>query len=298
MGLKGKIKIVVILGPTSSGKSLLAVQLAKRFGGEIISADSRQIYKGMDLGSGKITKKEMDGIPHHLLSIANPKRNFSAAQYQKMAEKIIIEINQRGHLPIICGGSAFYLQSLTEGLVLPKIRPDWKLRHSLQKKNPEELYKILQKIDPRRASQIEGKNLRRLVRAIEIIFKSKKVVPPLKKRGKFNFIKIALKIKKESLHQRVQKRILERIKKGMIKETKTLKEKGLSWKRIESFGLEYRWTAQYLQKKITKSQMITAIYNDTIKLIKKQMVWFKKDKKIHWLKNYRPAITLVKKFLN
>jgi len=295
MGIKRKI--IVILGPTSSGKSSLAVKLAKKFCGEIISADSRQVYKGMDIGSGKITKDEMMGIPHYLLDIASPKRNFSVGRYQRMTEKAILDITKRGKVPILCGGTAFYLKVITEGIILPKTKPDWKLRKELEKKDVKELYQILKKLDPRRAGSIEKDNPRRLIRAIEIVTKSKKAVPVIKKESRFVSLKLGIETEQEKLNRAIKKRLIKRLEKGMIEETKRLKESGISWKRLDDFGLEYRWIARYLQKKIPYNQMVESLYKDIVKFSKKQMAWFKKDDEIEWIKRYREAVPLVKHFL-
>lgn len=185
-------KLIVILGPTASGKSELAIKLAKKlapyqtegsgagFNGEIVSADSRQIYKEMDIGTGKITKKEMKSIPHYLLDVASPKRRFTVVQYRKLALKAINKIFEKGKVPILCGGTGFYIQAVVDGVVIPEVPPDWELRKKLEKKSVDELYKILKKLDPQRAKTIEKKNPRRLIRAIEIVLKTKKPVPPLK----------------------------------------------------------------------------------------------------------------------
>lgn len=163
-----KKQVLVIVGPTASGKSALAVRLAKRFDGEIISADSRQVYRGLDIGSGKITEKEKGGIPHHLLDIVSPKRVFTVAQYQKLAKRKIAEIIERRKLPIICGGTGFYVQSVIDDLALPKVKPNSRLRKSLNQKTAPELFQILQKLNAKRAVKIDRNNPRRLIRAIEI----------------------------------------------------------------------------------------------------------------------------------
>lgn len=291
MGTRRKDKIVAVLGATASGKSDLAVVLAQKFNGEVISADSRQVYVGMDIGSGKITKKEMQGVPHHLLSIASPKRNFSAGQYQKKADKIINRIIKRGKLPIICGGSNFYVSTVTKGLIMPNIKPNYKLRNRLSKKTNKELYAILKNLDSVRAKNIDKNNPRRLIRAIE-------VAPsiPLQENPKYNCLKLA--IKKDNLEPLIKKRIDKRIKLGMIKEVRQLKDSGLSWQRIESFGLEYKWIAMYLQNKISKQDMLDGILQDSIKLAKNQNSWLKKEKDIYWIKNKKEAEKLVKYFLN
>ncbi|MDP2967519.1 MAG: tRNA (adenosine(37)-N6)-dimethylallyltransferase MiaA, partial [bacterium] len=170
-------KLIVILGPTASGKSELAVRLAKKFNGEVISADSRQVYKGMDIGTGKITKKEMQNIPHHLLNVTSPKRRFTVAQYRKLALKAIDKIFKKGKIPILCGGTGFYIQAVVDGIVIPEVKPDWRLRSNLEQLSTEELFNRLKKLDPKRAKTIDKKNRRRLIRALEIVIKTKKPVP-------------------------------------------------------------------------------------------------------------------------
>ena len=296
-----KEKIIVILGPTASGKSELAVRLAKKFCGEVISADSRQVYKGMDIGTGKVTKKEMKGVPHHLLDVASPKRKFTVAQYRKLALKEINKIFEKGKIPILCGGSGFYVQAVIDGLLIPEVRPDWKLRKNLEKKSTEGLYKILKKLDPKRAKTIEKQNPRRLIRAIEI---AKKIgcVPVLKKELlPYPVLLIGIKKEKKELSSLIRKRLLKRLKKGMIAEVRKLKNpptgKGLSWKRLEEFGLEYRYIARYLQGKINYTEMIERIQKESEHFAGRQMTWWKSGKEIKWIKNYQETKELIKKFL-
>ena len=173
-----KTKLLIILGPTASGKSDLAVQLAKKYNGEIISADSRQVYKGLNIGTGKITKKEMSGIKHHLLDVTDPKKVFTVSQFKTLVEIAIADISSRGKLPIICGGTGFYIQAVVDNIILPEVPPNKKLREKLNKKTTTELFEILKKLDNERAKNIDAKNPRRLIRAIEIAEKLGKV-PPL-----------------------------------------------------------------------------------------------------------------------
>ena len=294
-------QLITILGPTASGKSELAVKLAKKFGGEIISADSRQVYKGMNIGAGKITKKEMKSIPHHLLDIASPKTRFTVAQYRKLALKEINKVFEKGKIPILCGGSGFYIQAVIDGLLIPEVRPDWKLRKNLEKKSIKGLYQILKKLDLKRAKTIEKKNPRRLIRAIEI---AKKIgcVPSLKKEPlPYPVLLIGIKKERKELESLIRKRLLKRLKKGMIAEVKKLKNpptgKDLSWKRLEEFGLEYRYVAQYLQKKISYNEMIEKIQQESEQFARRQMTWFKRDKRIHWTKKQKQAKELTKNFL-
>src|ERR1035437_2741649 len=159
-----KEKVIVILGQTATGKSNLAVKIAKKVNGEIISADSRQVYKGLDIGTGKITQKEMKGIPHHLLDVANPKKQFSIALYKKLAEAKIEEIIASGKTPIICGGTGFYIDAITKGVIFPEVPPNFKLRKNLLRNDATALFRKLQKLDPERAKNIDSKNKVRLIR--------------------------------------------------------------------------------------------------------------------------------------
>lgn len=303
-------KIIVIVGPTASGKSSLAVRIAKNFKGEIISADSRQVYRGMDIGTGKITKKEMDGVPHYLLNVVSPKRRFTAGQYRKMAITAINKIFKKKGLPIICGGTGFYIQAVVDGITIPEIPPDWKLRKKLGKKSVNTLYQMVKKIDPRRAKTIERKNPRRLIRAIEIVLKTKRPIPPLKKNPlPYPVLIIGIKKPFPELKKLIKKRFLKWLKMGLIAEVKKLRKSGLSWKRIEEFGMEYLWVAKYLQGKLNRDEMIKFSQKEIEKYAKRQITWFKKypapessvrygaSKRIHWVKNFKESEKLVKNFL-
>ena len=278
---KKKIKIIIILGQTATGKSDLATRIAKRLGGEIISADSRQVYKGFDIGSGKITKKEMRGVFHYLLDVASPKRQFSAAKYKKLADNKIIKIYKTGKIPFIVGGSGFYIQTIVDGLVLPKVEPNNKLRKELEKKSVKKLFSMLKKLDKNRAKKIEKDNPRRLIRAIEIA-KVLGKTPKLKTNSEYEALQIGLKLPDKKLKNNIHKRLMSRIRKGMISEVKKLHAKNISWKRLESFGLEYRFIARYLQGKIKKKEMLDELETEIWHFAKRQMRWFKRDARIKW----------------
>jgi len=291
-------KLIVILGPTASGKSGLAVKLAKKFNGEIISADSRQVYKGMDIGTGKVTKKEMEGIFHYLLDVVSPKRRFTVFQYRKLAINAINKILKKGKIPVLCGGTGFYIQAVVDGILIPEVPPDWKLRKKLEKKSLKELFFQLKKLDPKRAKKIDKKNPRRLIRALEVIIKTKKPIPALKKKPlPYPVLMLGIKKDFQTLKKLIKGRLLKRLKKGMIAEVKRLKKSGVSWKRLEDFGLEYRWITKFLQKKISFLEMKKELQKDIEHFAKRQMNWFKRDQKIRWVKNYKEAEKLVKKFL-
>jgi len=293
-------KMLVVVGPTATGKSDLAVFLAKKFSGEVISADSRQVYRGLYIGAGKITKKEMRGVPHHLIDVTNPKQVFTVSLYKKLAERAVRDIRERSKIPIICGGTGLYIQAIVDGIVFPEVPPNKKLRKELEKKTAAELFAILKTLDSRRAKGIDQHNPRRLIRAIEIA-KHLGKVPHLEVEPPSNtgILQIGIDMPDEILKGRIEKRLLTRVKKGMIGEAKKLHREGLSWKRMEELGLEYRYLARYLQGKISKKEMIAQLAHEIWQYAKRQRTWFRKDKRIKWFKpQQRKNIEkLVRKFL-
>jgi tRNA dimethylallyltransferase len=299
---KQVIKIVAILGPTSTGKSDLAVFLAKRFNGEVISADSRQVYKGMNLGTGKITKREMQKVPHHMLDIASPRSAYNASRFKQDAEKAILNIVKRGRLPIIAGGTGFWLDSLIFSQNFPDVSPDPKLRATLEKLPTAKLFAMLKKLDPKRTKNIDPKNPRRLIRAIEVA----KAKPKTKLKERAFILEplfIGLDLPTERLYSKIDERLEKRFKKGMIAEVKRLKQQGLSWKRLEGFGLEYRAIAQFLQSKQNMDEMKKLLSYAIKHYAKRQRTWFKRNKAIHWFnpekaKTLKEAEKITKKFLS
>jgi tRNA dimethylallyltransferase len=247
----------------------------------VISADSRQVYRGMDIGSGKITKKEMKGIPHHLLDVANPKTTFSVAQFQKLAEKKITEILKRGKLPIICGGTGFYIDTLVEGKIYPAVKENKKLRTKLEQKSTSQLFTILKKLDSDRAGNIDIHNKVRLIRAIEIATSLGRV-PKLESRIPYDSTYIGLDLADLALKERIRARLLRRLRGGMVAEVRRLQRQGVSYRRLESFGLEYKNCALFLQKKISKEEMIQNILTESLQYAKRQRTWFRRNKAIGW----------------
>lgn len=277
-------KVVVILGPTAVGKSDVAVRLAKKFNGEIISADSRQVYKGLDIGTGKITKKEMRGVRHHLLDVADPRRQYSVARYVKDADKAVAEIIARGKLPVICGGTGLYIDALLGEIKLSPVPPNPKLRAVLAKKTTSELFLMLKRLDAVRALHIDRYNPRRLIRAIEIATTNTVEIRCQHQilTSDFNSLKIGLILPPKRLKEKIHARLLARIKQGMFAEAKKLHAKGLSWRRMEELGLEYRYLAYYLQGKMTEEEMTEKLSTEIWRYAKRQMTWFKRDKEIRW----------------
>ncbi|OGI63578.1 tRNA (adenosine(37)-N6)-dimethylallyltransferase MiaA [Candidatus Nomurabacteria bacterium RIFCSPHIGHO2_01_FULL_40_12] len=276
-------KIIVILGQTATGKSDLAVKIARKIGGEIISADSRQIYKNLDIGTGKITEKEMRNVPHHLLDVVKPKNRFTVAEYKKLAEEKIKEIIAKGKIPIMCGGTGFYIDAVTKGVILPQVPPNVKLRKSLQKKDSGQLFKILKKFDGRRAKNIDKKNKVRLIRAIEIAKTLGKVPKITEVKPMYKFIKIGLYLPPDKLRKKVEKRVKGMFKNGLLKEIEKLKNSGISAKRLKELGFEY------------DNPNYEKVVKQTLKYAKRQMTWFKRDKEIKWL-NASKKINIKKLF--
>lgn len=293
-----KPKLIIICGPTATGKSDLAVFIAKKIKGEIVSADSRQVYKGLDIGSGKITEKEMQGVPHHLLDVVDPKKTFTVAYFQKLGRVALDKILEKNKTPIICGGTGFYIDALVKGFVLPEVKPDPVLRKKLSKIKVEKLFLMLKKLDPKRAKNIDNQNKVRIVRAIEIA-KALGKVPQLKNEEIYNTLWIGLNLPREGLQKKIKVRLLKRIDAGMIKEVKNLHKNGVSWKRLESFGLEYKYVSLYLQEKISKEEMLLKLQSEIWHYAKRQMTWFKREKNIWWTepKNRKEVLRKIERFL-
>ncbi|MDO8555022.1 MAG: tRNA (adenosine(37)-N6)-dimethylallyltransferase MiaA [bacterium] len=298
-----KTKIIAIVGSTASGKSDLAVYLAKKIEGEIISADSRQVYKTLNIGTAKISKRQMKGIKHHLLDIANPKNIFTGADFKKHGEKALEKIIQNGNVPIVCGGTGFYLHLLLNKVEIPEIEPNWVLRKKLEKKTTEELFQILKKNNPKRAENIDSKNPRRLIRAIEIASITPKT-PDITESSNlwkpdFNILWLGIKPNKTILKNRIEKRIKQMFQDGLSEEVRKMRKNRLTWKRIEELGFEYKYPALYLRKKISKKEMVQKMILENNQYAKRQMTWFNKyAPKTRWLKTKKEALNLAKKFLS
>ena len=291
------------MGPTASGKSDAAIRLAKKYDGEIISADSRQIYRGMDIGTGKVIRDDLgnfdfqvskqgdgffsEGIMHHLIDVADPMEDFNVSHFKKEASAAIEHILAKGKLPIICGGTGFWIDAVVNDTRLPEVAPDEALRGTLNEKSAEELFALLQKQDSDRASNIDPHNKVRLIRALEII-QALGSVPRICNTHyktpdtKYDFLQIALDIPRETLNAKIKKRLDQRLNEGMIEEVKKLHANGVSYTWMEQAGLEYRWIARFLQGKVLEKEMRGKLYYDIIHYAKRQMTWLKKNPHIIW----------------
>lgn len=307
-------KTIVIMGPTASGKSDLAIALARQYNGEIISADSRQVYRGMDIGTGKVTRDRTEntkiqmtndpldnffseGIRHHLIDIASPKRTYNVTHFVRDAKKAITDIKKRDKTPIICGGTGFFIQALIENNPFPAVKPNPELRKTLGKLSAKELFAQLEKKDPVRAKTIDTKNKIRLIRALEII-ETLGAVPPLAKNKEStinhnDFCILALCPSQETLYANIATRLEKRLANGMVTEVEALRASGLSYKRLERFGLEYKYIALLLQKKIMLEEMKERLTFEIRHYAKRQLTWLRRFEKqgavIHFISDPKEA---------
>ena len=279
-------KIIVVVGPTASGKSTYAVDLARRLGGEVISADSRQVYRGLDIGSGKITKREMRGVPHHMLDVVDPKKTFTAHDYVRLAKPILDDILARGKTAIICGGTGFYIDALLGRISLPDAPRNEKLRTRLAKKSAPELYRLLARKDPRRAASIDRHNPVRLIRALEIAATLGHVPPSTQATARHitDYVEwIGIERTQDELRSRIHARLLARMRSGMLAEAKRLHARGLSYRRMEELGLEYRYLARLLRGTVTKAQFLQELEAEILRYAKRQRTYWRRHKLIRWL---------------
>lgn len=288
-----KQRLLVIVGPTASGKSELAVKLALALNGEVISADSRQIYKGLNIGSGKVPGRwrravfYYKAVPHHTIDLANPKRQLSAAQFQRLAKKAISDIIRRGKLPILCGGTAHWVDAVVYDQKFPKVKPNARLRRELENKTTQQLFAQLRKLDPQRAKTIDRYNPRRLIRALEIVLATGQAVPQLAQSSKFDVTWVGVNPGSEKVNKNIAVREKQNLKKGLLQEVELLHKQGLSWQRLEDLGLEYKFAALYLQKKLTLVEMTEQLNTAIKRYAKRQMTWWKRNPNIHWIKSQR-----------
>ncbi len=277
-----KPKVLVIVGPTASGKTSLSITLAKKFNSEVISADSRQVYRGLDLGSGKVTHKEMDGVPHHMLDVVDPKTVYTVSDFVRDARPIVTDIHRRGLTPTIVGGTFFYIEALLGRFVLPDVPPNLPLRKKLEERDTEALYALLRMKDPAYAEIVDRENPRRLIRALEII-EALGHMPQHESELLYDALTLGIELSQEELYANIAKRLTDRIEAGMVEEVKKLHEEGLSYERMEDLGLEYRYIARHLKGELSYCKMLEEIETKSRQFAKRQMTWLKRDKEIVWV---------------
>ncbi len=310
--------LIVILGPTASGKSALSISLAKKYRGEIICADSRTIYKGLLIGAASPTlDKNYQEVPHHLLHFVSPNEVFTVAQFKELAEKTIAKIHSRGKIPFLVGGTGLYIDAITKSLDIPRIPPDFKLRDKLEKLSNIKLAGKLKMLDKKTYAHIDQNNKRRLVRALEVCLVTKKPFSSFLKTKKpsYQILKIGLALPKEKLFKKIDARVSKMIKMGLVDEVRKLITSGCKLNAPAMSGLGYKQIASWLcqQFSISNSQFLMKsqftnskkqIPNEIIKQIKiktkqyakRQMTWFKRDRKIVWIKSKQQAEKLIKEF--
>lgn len=271
-----KQKVIVVAGPTASGKSDFAVDLAQKVNGEIISADSRQIYKGLDIGTGKITKEEMKGIPHHMLDVVDIGDEFSVAEYARLAKPILENILSRGKTPIVCGGTGQYIDALIYDTETPPVPPNKLLRALLEEKDIDELYHELALRDPYRADTVDRYNKVRLVRALEIVHEMGHVPKQKEPTLLYDVELYLMHPTREVLRERITTRLEKRLKLGMIEEVKQLIKKGFNSMQMKRFGLEYEIIGKYLEGSLSEEDMQTEIITKSMQYAKRQDTWNKK----------------------
>jgi tRNA dimethylallyltransferase len=301
-------KLIVILGPTASGKTGLSIKLAKKYNGEVVSADSRQIYKGMDIGTAKpqITAKRKKimsgGIAHWLIDIKNPNQPYTVAEYKKEALRAIRNIQKWGKLPILTGGTGLYIKAIVDNLNIPKVKADSLLRQKIekeiQKQGLSHVFGKLIKLDPEAAYIVDPKNPRRVLRALEVVLLTKRPFSEQRKAGNplFDILEIGISVSKEKLRERINLRVEEMMKEGLVEEVKKLvKEYGADQQVFDAIG--YREIIKHLNNKMTIQQAKEIMKINTWHYAKRQMTWFKRDKRIHWIKNHKEAEKLIKNFI-
>ena len=272
-------KVVAVVGTNASGKSALGIELAKRYGGEVISADSRQVFKGLDLGSGKVTAEEMQGVVHHLIDVREPNEFFSMADFQKMSYAAIEDIRARGRLPMIVGGTGLYVDSVLDGYVLSDKEPDLAYRAELEKLTTPELYDMLMGLTP--DAQVDRYNRNRVMRMIERIHDGDSAVPTKEKR--YESLRLGVSWPRDVLGQRIDERLERRLQEGMIEEVQGLMDRGATTEFLLGLGLEYRFITQYLLGEMGREEMLEKLAIAIKQFAKRQMTWFRRNPDIVWL---------------
>lgn len=293
-----KPKVVAVVGTNASGKSALGIRLAKQFEGEIISADSRQVFRGLDLGSGKVTTEEMQGVPHYLIDVREPGEFFSMADFQKMSYEKIEEIRARKHLPMIVGGTGLYVDSVLDGYQLSDQEPDLAYRAELEKLTTPALYAKLVTLVPN--VNVEKNNRNRVMRMLERIHDGDNAVPS--KQARYDSLRLGVSWERDVLAKRIDERIRMRLEQGMIEEVQGLLDSGVSRDFLLGLGLEYRYITQYLIGEIPdRDDMLAQLAHAIKRFAKRQMTWFRRNPDIIWLDMqgdaYAQACDEIEKFL-
>ena len=273
-------KLIVIEGTNASGKSGLGVELARRYHGEIVSADSRQVFRKLDLGSGKITREEMQGVPHHLIDVCDPGNFFSMADFQKLAYQAIDGILARGNTPFLVGGTGLYVDAVADGYVLSNHMPDLAYRAQLETYSTEALYQMLLEKLPN--TDVEKRNRNRVMRILEKLHDGDDVTPS--KQPRYQVLRLGVTWDRETLRKRIDERLQRRMEDGMVQEVRDVLDSGVSQEFMIKLGLEYKFITQYLNGQFASEKEMTDLLSTAIKqFAKRQMTWFRRNDSIHWL---------------
>ena len=278
-----KPKVLVLVGPTASGKTALSIELAKHFSGEVISADSRQVYRALDIGTEKISPAEMQGVRHHLIDVVDVGTIYTAADFKRDATEAIGEICSRSHLPIIAGGTFFYVDVLLGKVPTADVEPNEELRAYLNDFNTEALYRQLEEVDPERAMNIDRHNKRRLIRALEIVAAKGLVPTTTSEQKQYDTLILGVERTRTELRTRIRARAEAALKRGLVAETKKLLEQQVSAGRLSEIGLEYRLVLAYLNGTLAESELVDQLEAKVWQYAKRQLTWLKRDTSIIWV---------------
>ena len=287
-----KEPLIILTGPTAVGKTALSLKLAQKLQGEIISADSMQVYRHMDIGSAKILPSEMQGIPHHLIDVLEPEEEFNVVTFQKMAKQAISDIRSRGKIPIITGGTGFYIQSVLYDIDFTENPEDDACRRTLEQtaeeKGPEYLHKMLAAVDREAAEQIHANNVKRVIRALEYYLSTGEKISAhneqeRKKQAAYNACYFVLNDKREAIYDRIDKRVDDMLSKGLLEEVRGLKERGCSRQLVSMQGLGYKEILGFLEGEYDLERAVYLIKRDTRHFAKRQLTWFRREKDVIWV---------------
>lgn len=287
-----KRPLIVLTGPTAVGKTSLSVELAKCIGGEIISADSMQVYKGMDIGSAKIMESEMSGVPHHLIDVLEPWEEFNVVVFQQKCKECMEGIYERGHIPILAGGTGFYIQAVLKDIDFTANDENTQYRNDLEElakeKGPEHLHQMLLEVDPESAEAIHANNVKRVIRALEYFYLTGEKISQhnereAEKENAYNACYFVLNDERSLLYQRIEQRVDEMVNNGLVEEVKGLVKKGCKREMVSMQGLGYKEIVDYLDGKCTLDEAIYVIKRDTRHFAKRQLTWFKRESEVIWI---------------
>lgn len=297
-------KLVVVLGPTASGKSALGISLAQHFDGEIISADSRQVYRDLDIGTAKVTAEEQALVPHHLLDIVDPQETYTVAQFQQDAITAIAGIIERGHVPLLVGGSPHYIQAVVDNLSIPSVPPQPELRARLEAQPLSDLLEQLEQLDPQSAASIDRHNPRRVIRALEVCLITGKPFSELRGKAQplYRSLLLGVQWPRPLLYQRIDARVDERMRQGMVQEVRDLLACGITHERLDAFGLEYRFISRWLRGEFaSEEEMVQRLKYAIHDFTRRQLTWFRRDTRISWIEGGAQmedaSVQIVRKFL-